>query len=345
MDEEQRLAFQTALSARNFEIDLFWRRSNYFLLLNAALVAGVASRSGSVGLILGFSLTGFLVSTIWTRAVLGSKYWQERWESRLHRIEAQYMSDADLFDVPRVVQDQEVRESLSSGVTQGTASRTLGRAFRKWIDRRILARPSVSRSAIYLSFTFVGFWLVALIFAVYAFAKGRVAPLFTSSEFDMAALIEGLNGATFLAVAFSGASAVCTVALAIVAYLNLRAFRKSLQDAQRPVVVLRFRDQGCRLSYRLVNAGSGPALRLQLTVPEDLPDDLKSLLEDPMPSDDALPPETGDHNLQIAFASSAADKRLLRDKRFALTVEYEDLFHRRYKTVFRDCQHHVEGPM
>src|SRR3954451_9881664 len=74
-------AFRAAYQTRNFEIGLFWQRSNYFLVLNTAVAAGffVADRSFRP-LLCG---TGAVVSALWLAVNLGSKFWQERWERRL----------------------------------------------------------------------------------------------------------------------------------------------------------------------------------------------------------------------------------------------------------------------
>src|SRR4051812_19960176 len=74
-------AFQTAYQTRNFEIGLFWQRSNYFLVLNTAIAAGffVADRSFRPLL----CVLGGVVSALWLAVNLGSKFWQERWEHRL----------------------------------------------------------------------------------------------------------------------------------------------------------------------------------------------------------------------------------------------------------------------
>jgi hypothetical protein len=76
-------AYRTALAARNLEINLFWQRSNYFLVLNTAVAVGFFSRTDRDWLALGLSVIGLVISLLWVRLNLGSKFWQTRWERRL----------------------------------------------------------------------------------------------------------------------------------------------------------------------------------------------------------------------------------------------------------------------
>ena len=64
-----------ALETRNFEISLFWQRSNYFLILNTAISTGALlkfSDQNYLSLIL--SVFGMLVSFLWIQVNLGSKF-------------------------------------------------------------------------------------------------------------------------------------------------------------------------------------------------------------------------------------------------------------------------------
>jgi len=140
--------------------------------------------------------------------------------------------------------------------------------------------------------------------------------------------------------------AIATLLLFAVAVANLIAFSRSQKNLKLPVVVFRFIDEGTRFSYRLVNAGDGPAVKLSLRLGESVPEDLAKRLPAPLPYDDALPPDRGDPNLQIAFGFSdkptAADQPILKDPRLVLTCEYEDVWRRRYRTVYEACSHRYE---
>ena len=85
--EENLARFKIALETRNFEIELFWKRCNYFLALNTALAVGVFASFASFGkdganpfLILGVCIAGAFVCFAWIQVGLGSKYWQSHWE-------------------------------------------------------------------------------------------------------------------------------------------------------------------------------------------------------------------------------------------------------------------------
>jgi hypothetical protein len=76
--------FEIAVQTRNFEIDLFWKRSLFFWgFISAAFVAyaGLRKSSPEIGLIMG--CLGTVCSLSWTLVNRGSKYWQESWEQRI----------------------------------------------------------------------------------------------------------------------------------------------------------------------------------------------------------------------------------------------------------------------
>jgi hypothetical protein len=136
--------------------------------------------------------------------------------------------------------------------------------------------------------------------------------------------------------------AAATLLLVVVAVRNLSAFSHAQKDLKTPIVIFRFREEPDRYSYRAVNAGDGPALRLCLRIGEKTPDRLRQLFERPLPSDDALPPERGDPSLQIAIAFSPKDSVLLKDPELTIIAEYEDVWKRKYRTTFTGCAHGFE---
>lgn len=85
--------FEIALAVRNFEIENYWRRANYFWLILAAIFAGyfavgMEPDSKEIGLnrlILAF--LGVLFSWAWYFANRGSKFWQENWEAHVDLLE------------------------------------------------------------------------------------------------------------------------------------------------------------------------------------------------------------------------------------------------------------------
>jgi len=127
---------------------------------------------------------------------------------------------------------------------------------------------------------------------------------------------------------------------------NLVAFNRAQRNLKRPIVVLRFLEEPTRFSYRLVNAGDGPAMRIRVRLGDSVPDELRSALPDPLPYDDALPPDRGDRDLQIAFGftpnTTGTGVPLLKDPRLSVICEYEDIWGTRFRTTFENCSHRYE---
>ena len=84
-------AFQIALDTRKFEIELYWKRTGYFVLFIGAVFVGYykvlqierLSDSEKEWLLLLLSSLGFLLSLLWHMANRGSKFWQENWEAHI----------------------------------------------------------------------------------------------------------------------------------------------------------------------------------------------------------------------------------------------------------------------
>jgi len=80
--------FEVAVQIRNFEIDLFWKRSLFFWGFIAAAFAGYATLRGkNADLSLVVACFGMVCSCAWTLLNRGSKYWQEAWETKVERYE------------------------------------------------------------------------------------------------------------------------------------------------------------------------------------------------------------------------------------------------------------------
>jgi len=152
MDEKDFDRYDIAKEIRNFEISLFWKRSNYFLVLNTAIATGVFLKINEPSLSLFLSIFGLIVSILWINVNLGSKYWQDRWEAKLAKIETEIDPTLDLFSVSESIRYSEVKESI--GYLNPDSS-----LFRKLVNRLILIKPSVSRNMIALSFLFSIFWI------------------------------------------------------------------------------------------------------------------------------------------------------------------------------------------
>ena len=81
-----------AILQRNFEIDNFWKRSNYYLIFNTALFFGVFT-DVPAALTIVFCIIGFVSSVMWTLNNIASKFWQERWEIAARDTEPVYFVD------------------------------------------------------------------------------------------------------------------------------------------------------------------------------------------------------------------------------------------------------------
>jgi len=86
--ERQRKRFDTALATRQFEIELFWKRSLFFWGFIATAFVAVAALEGK-SRVLSTLVSGFglVCSAGWTLGNRGSKYWQEQWESKIEAVE------------------------------------------------------------------------------------------------------------------------------------------------------------------------------------------------------------------------------------------------------------------
>jgi hypothetical protein len=122
-------ALARAHEIRKFEIELYWKRANYFWLFQAAAFTafGLFWREGSDeyrSLAVAFAGIGFLTAWAAWLSAQGSKFWQENWEKHIDLLED------DL---------------------EGRLHKTV------WIDREGL-RPSVSRVNQRLQLILAGFW-------------------------------------------------------------------------------------------------------------------------------------------------------------------------------------------
>jgi hypothetical protein len=150
--------FKAALDTRNLEINLFWQRSNYFLVLNTALAVGFFNAKAKPDACI-LAAIGFLVALLWYRVNLGSKYWYSRWEHRLKLVEKAYAPGLNLFSADWPVIQDDVRKSLNIDEHHG---------FRRMLDKQVLRKPSVSVAMIILSLLFVIGWIALFVFKVLA---------------------------------------------------------------------------------------------------------------------------------------------------------------------------------
>ena len=147
--------FKISIQTRNFEISMFWQRSNYFMALNTAIAIGFFTQNWSIYATILASL-GFIVSILWFRVNLAGKFWQSRWEYRVALYEKDVVPDADLFAANKETVLADVENNLAWSQHKG---------FHKWVDQQILKKRSVTYQLTCLSFFFICFWL--LLFAAF----------------------------------------------------------------------------------------------------------------------------------------------------------------------------------
>lgn len=154
-----------ALDNRAFEIQLFWQRSNYFLVLMTALGIGTFSIKDPLFSPI-ISLFATICSYFWFRNNLGSKFWQESWETEVNQLSHEL--GVRSFQKTTEEVRRQVRDSLQIGnTTEGKPS------FRRWIDTLTVRKYSVTYNMILLSFWSIIFWFsVTIILTVKGAGSG-----------------------------------------------------------------------------------------------------------------------------------------------------------------------------
>jgi len=148
--------YQIALDTRNFEISLFWQRSNYFLALNTAIAVGFFVKASAVYQF-GLGFFGLLTSILWVAINCGSKFWQSRWETRLKIAEDNLSKDINYFSTDWETLLADAQKSIDFSNHN---------FLRKYFDRFVLAKPSVSFVMTLLSVLFVLFWIILIIISI-----------------------------------------------------------------------------------------------------------------------------------------------------------------------------------
>lgn len=87
-DSKKIKKYDVALATRNFEIELFWKRSLFFWGFIASAFVGYATVvRDKTALAVLIACFGFVCSVAWSLVNRGSKYWQENWETIVENIE------------------------------------------------------------------------------------------------------------------------------------------------------------------------------------------------------------------------------------------------------------------
>jgi hypothetical protein len=159
--------YKMTLNTRNLEINLFWQRCNYFLILNSALAYAYVTVVDK-HLALPITVLGFIVCVFWYRVALGSKYWQEHWEAKIEEVERSFKVhgtfpvNVSLFTSSWSDSYVSVRRSM--GVDDPDENHSV---FYGIIAHQILRKPSVTQSMIYLVLTFCLSWIGIFLYQLY----------------------------------------------------------------------------------------------------------------------------------------------------------------------------------
>jgi hypothetical protein len=154
--------YKTLIDTRNFEISLFWQRSNYFLVLNSGLALGFFNLDKSI-YALGLALFGLVASLLWFAVCLGGKFWQTRWEQRLLDFEKEHLWHLQFFAA--------TPDRHRNDVDEGLRFHKAG-WLKRLVNRLVLWKPSVSYSMIWLSAIFVFAWVGFI--AAFAISDARL---------------------------------------------------------------------------------------------------------------------------------------------------------------------------
>jgi hypothetical protein len=145
--------YHILIDTRNLEVNLFWQRTNYFLVLNSAFVLGFFNVSNPINVRI-FATLGFLTSLLWVWACLASKYWQTFWQQRLEKFEIDHLGGLQFFSMDKKERNVLVKKGLED---EGLGS-TSGFVY------RMATRPrSVSFSMLLLAVVFIFGWLTLLV--------------------------------------------------------------------------------------------------------------------------------------------------------------------------------------
>ncbi|MBZ5525233.1 MAG: hypothetical protein LAP21_23650 [Acidobacteriia bacterium] len=152
-------AYKVLIDTRNLEINLFWQRSNYFLVLNTGLAIGFFNVK-EFPYRLAMAIFGIVASILWLRVSLGAKHWQARWEQRLRDFEKECFPRFEFFSAgPERIED-DAKKGLGFFESKSYWFKNLAY---KWA----LRKPSVTFSMIMLAEMFALGWLVLVGISVY----------------------------------------------------------------------------------------------------------------------------------------------------------------------------------
>lgn len=154
--------YKIVLETRNLELKLFWERCNYFLVLNSGLAIAYFQIE-SQRFLLPVAIFAVVVCIFWFEVALGSKFWALRWEQAVFELENGYVEDGSLAERNRLFSASS--SVVTMKVKKGLQFWTHG-IFARWIDSRLLKKPSVSLAMMKLIVAFIVAWAVLALLEV-----------------------------------------------------------------------------------------------------------------------------------------------------------------------------------
>lgn len=146
-------AYRVAITARDFEITQLVQRNNFFMVFQGVLLAGLlqASNSGHIHSMVIFivCLAGLLISILQFFMASGAKFWQERWEAAVEKIEM------EIFPKTSQAGEGDLFRLFSSPNPELTVQNRKGGKGCGWLVKR----KSPSRLPMYAALIFVATWL------------------------------------------------------------------------------------------------------------------------------------------------------------------------------------------
>lgn len=224
MNQSDESDFRLAFEARNLELELYWRRSNYFLVLNT--VVALAYFNDKVHAVPQWMICGLglIFSVLWFLVLCGGKFWQTRWEGKLRSMERERTLNRRLFDVTRSTVRQEVRSVIEED----------DHSIARWpIDFLTLHKPSVTLVMMFLSIVFVATW-IALFFVDPVTAQEQSVQAIANAQSSVG---ESIASATTLAQRDSLVTGLAGVGAALIAAIvAMWSVRRSWRDQKISVV-------------------------------------------------------------------------------------------------------------
>lgn len=121
---EIRATYEKAWSAKNFEIDNYWKRATYFWAFQVASFAGYFAVLGSdfyennTEILYCVACIGFITALAWSLINKGSKSWQRNWENHVDMLEDKVTGPLyKITSVDRTYSVSKINEIVSHFIT------------------------------------------------------------------------------------------------------------------------------------------------------------------------------------------------------------------------------------